>query len=119
MGTEELGIENLKEAAAVGIEFGMELEDVLEDGAVDLAEGLSLAVGHVPAIYNEIVKDWKLLVAEFKDRSREEIDELVAYVAEQNDLENDGVELAIEDFLAAGAAVDKAQKSIRDLLRKE
>lgn len=93
--SEKLGIENLKEACITLINTGEKIDQALEDGKVSGMEAISISVTSVPGIFN-IVKQGKVIKAEFKDLDDDERSELKAAIASELDLQNDYVEAKIE-----------------------
>lgn len=92
------GIQETKEVLAFALTFGSSLGKALKDGKINLADlpsfvlpltKLPLALGGI----NEVP-------AEIKDLSEEEKKELLAYVADNFDIENANVEAAVVDGLA-------------------
>lgn len=92
-----LGISEIKAVVAMGLSVG-ELVDALSDGIGlgDLGALLRAGKSIKPAI--DAIGSGQLL-PELKDLSDEERAELKAFVAEEFDLSNDGLEVAIEKAL--------------------
>lgn len=93
---EKLGIENLKKAAKLGVQLGMQIEVAGEDGfqLTDLF-GFVAPLSQLPAI----IADKDALVAEFKDLDGDERAELLAYVETELTLQNKKIEKLVEGGL--------------------
>jgi len=89
-----IGIERIKKAIAVAAGFGKQIEAALADGKFTLSDA--------PAFVDDIIglvtvaKEPKALLAEVKDLSAEETEELKQVFEEQFDLENDDTEKVVE-----------------------
>lgn len=96
------GIEHLKQAALVGINFGKQIETAAEGGfkLIDLL-GFVDEFTAIPGI----VANKDNIVAEFKDLDAAERAELVTYVEQNLDLKNDRLEEIIEASLQAILAI--------------
>lgn len=106
-----VGIENLKKAALVGVNFGKQIETAAEGGfkLVDLF-GFMDDFTAIPGI----VESKASILAEIKDLDAAERVELGNYVAQTLDLKNDRIEEIIEASVRAIIAivelVDKFKK---------
>ncbi len=118
MGTEELGITNIKFALKAIIELGESLENALEDGKVSLAEAVSIAVDAVPDIIG-VYQSASDLKAEYKDLSDAEGEELITYAAEELNLESDKVEEVIEKAFAVFVEINGLVAAIKGLKKVE
>jgi hypothetical protein len=92
------GIDKLKKAIAAIIGLGVTVNQALADDKITAIEwgkisfkGVALAVA---------LKDIKGLKLELKDLTEEEKDEIIAYVNEMFDIENDAIEATIEEAFA-------------------
>ena len=92
---EKLGIENLKKAAKTVIKLSESIEKAADDGKVTLAEALGVGVSNFAGIVG-VFKNGKEIAREFKDLSQAERDELISYVKQEFDLENDNIEEIVE-----------------------
>jgi phosphoglycolate phosphatase-like HAD superfamily hydrolase len=120
---EEYGVEKLKAAGLVLVEFGMKLEEALSEDSpkgkkVSLAEAISLGVFIAPKAIG-LAGDAEVLKNEFQDLSAVEIEEIQVYIAEQLDLENDLVETLLEAGLEWAVATNNLRIAVQDVLRKE
>jgi hypothetical protein len=91
-----LGIENLKQVIVVAANLGKQIE-VAVKGGLKLIDLLGF-VDDFTAI-GAVIKNKEAIVAEFKDLDDAERAELLAYVKQNLDLENDGLEDKIEKSL--------------------
>lgn len=103
---EELGIETIRDTLEAVIEFGQKVEEAAADGKVTWTEGISLAVGAIPDAYN-IARDGRQLKAEYLDLTDVERDEIVEYIVNELDLDNEDVEVKIEKGFALLVAMDE------------
>ncbi len=89
-----LGIENLKAVALFGINLAESLDKKLEDGKINLFEGIGLLkdLKDIP----DVIKAAPAAVEELKDLDQDEREELVALVQNELDLRNDNVEKLVE-----------------------
>lgn len=93
--SEKLGIENLKEACINLINTGEKIDKAFEDGKITGMETISISLSSAPG-FIKLVKNGKLIKAEFDDMDDEESAELKAAIANELDLRNDYVETKIE-----------------------
>lgn len=98
-----LGIENLKNVAKFGIELGEKTASILEDGKVSALE----ALGYLPVLLAVpgIIEHKDDIIAEFKDLSKDERDELNEFIQDEFDIADDELELKIEKSLTAAVAI--------------
>lgn len=89
-----VGIENLKKDLGVLIGIAQKVSEALEDGKVNIFEGIGLAITAVKAW--KITKDYDELKAEYEDLDEDEILELHTYFVAEFDLANDKIENIIE-----------------------
>lgn len=78
--SEQLGIENLKEALVAIAKIGKEVADSLEDGKITTGETIKLAFQIPNGI--KVAKNMKQAVQEIKDLDAEEAREVLLAVAE-------------------------------------
>lgn len=90
----KLGIENLKLVVRFAIDLGMEIDKKLEDGKITIWEGLGL-IPELKALPN-IIAHSEDIRNEFLDLDDSEKTELVGFVKDNFDIENDKVESIIE-----------------------
>jgi len=93
---EQFGTEAIKKVAKALIDIGQGIEEKMaDDGKIRIGEALSLAVDSFPAVY-KIARNGAQLKDEWLDFSEEEKVEVATYVAEELDLDADGLEKKIE-----------------------
>ncbi len=90
----EYGIDKIKDLADDLIDFGEGLDKRLADGKFTLAEKITLTPKLIAVATN--FKDRKIIWLQFKDIDEQERQELIDYVANKLDLENDQAELMAE-----------------------
>ncbi len=120
---EEYGIEKLKEICLTLTEFGMKLEEAFSEDSpkgkkLSLGEAISLGVFIAPKAIGH-AGDAEVIRNEFKDLDTEEMDELVEYVSEKLDLENDKVEALIEAGLDWADSTNDLRIAVKDILKKD
>ena len=120
---EEYGIDKVKEASLVLVEFGMKLEEALsEDSAkgkkIALSEAISLGVFIAPKAIG-LAGDAEALKQEFGDLSTTEIAEINYYIAEKLDLDNDKVEALLEAGFEWAVSTNNLRVAVKDILDKE
>jgi len=100
MPEEKYGIENIKELIGYGIDVGQVVKKAKEDGKVDWKDGiLFVPVGlKIPVIVRNATK----ALAEYRDMSDEEREEIKLFVQDKVECDKPEVERLIED---AGALV--------------
>lgn len=92
----ELGVDKIKAALLVLIHIGMDVEDNLaDDGKITWPEVGEMAMSNALDIFS-VVKNAGELVAQLKDWDPVERAEVLAYVVEEFDLDNDKAEKVIE-----------------------
>ena len=111
---EQLGITKLKEVFKGLIDFGMVLDEKGADGKLTWLEVLTSSVSLVPEIFNWI-KNGEAIKDELFDLDMEERDELVEYLADELELDNERTEAQIE----AGAELIAALDQFRVTFKKE
>ena len=92
---EKLGIETLKEAALVGVKFGMKLEADLSDGKLSIGEIIGLGFSTAPDVW-KLVPKASQIKEEYLDLDDQEREELVDYVVDELDLTSDKAEEGAE-----------------------
>ena len=117
------GIDKVKAASLVLVEFGMKLEEFTsEDSAkgkkIALSEAISLGVFIAPKAIG-MAGDIEALKQEFGDLSTAEIGELNDYIAEELDLENDLVEELLEAGFAWAVATNDLRVAVKRIRNKE
>jgi len=110
---EQLGVEKLKEVFKGLIDFGETLNEKGADGKLTWIEILTSSISLVPEIFNRI-KNGEAIKAELLDLDMEERDELVDYLADELELDNERTEAQIE----AGAELIAALDAFRVTLKK-
>ncbi len=92
-----LGIDNLKKAALLGIDIGKQVETALADGKFSWVDSFGFLdeLIKVPGIINSR----KDIIAEYKDLTEAEREELKEYIQDNLDLINDELEGKIEKGL--------------------
>lgn len=88
------GIENLKEAVKSVCEVAGKVDNSLEDGKIDVFEGIGIATESLRGWKN--VKKFKEIKQEALDLSEEERQELTAYFKEKFDIRNEKAEEIVE-----------------------
>lgn len=119
---EEYGIDKLKEVLLSMIQFGVKFEEVTDEDSpkgkkIALTEWFEIGVFVVPKVI-AYASDVEQIRNEFNDLSGSEVDELVAYVAEKLDLENDKVEALIESVLEWADSTNDLRLAIKDIRTK-
>jgi len=110
----KLGIENLKIAAEAAINFGMKIEkNLVDDGKISVAEALGIGAGSFGDIV-KVIKSGTQIKAEFIDLDDDEREELIDYIEEKFDLENDKVEKVIEKSIEMLVGLDSLIVAIKD-----
>ena len=113
MGTEELGIEKIKNALKAVIDLVENVDMAYEDGELTLAEILSAAVGVIPDGI-QVFQNRKEIVAEYQDLSVAEKSELKLFVAAELDIRNDVAEVIAESAFEFLLALDTLVGAIRE-----
>lgn len=100
--------ENLKKAFHV-------FSDLVEQGEKSFADGVQGKdfFEFIPAAMQAGGVDWKAAIAEAKERTEESNKELVEFIKQDFDLENDAAENKVEKVIAAILAVDDAYKAFK------
>lgn len=98
-----LGIENLKKAVKFGIDLGEQFDKALADNKFQWTDSFGFfdELIQVPGL----IKDGKVIVAELKDLDTVEKDELIVFIQEEFDIENDKAEAEIEAALKTVAGI--------------
>ena len=120
---EEFGIDNLKDICLTLVQLGIRIEDATDpDSAkgkkIALTEGIALLVFIVPKAIS-YAGDIAKIKAEFQDLDSDELDELVVYISEKLDLQNDEVEALVEVGLAWANATNDLRLAVKDILKKD
>ena len=120
---EEFGIEKVKAASLVLVEFGMKLEEALSEDSpkgkkISLSEAITLGVFIAPKAIG-LAGDVEELKKELSDLSTTEIEEVGQYIAEKLDLSNDEAEALIEAGLEWAVATNNLRVAVKDILDKE
>lgn len=120
---EEYGIEKLKEIGLTLTQLGIKIEEATDpDSAkgekIALTEGIALLVFLVPKAIG-FAGDVETIRNEFNNLDSEETDELVVYICEKLDLENDKVEALIEAGLDWADSTNDLRIAVKDILKKE
>lgn len=120
---EQYGIEKMKEICLTLTEFGMKLEEAFSEDSpkgkkLSLGEAISLGIFIAPKAISH-AGDSEAIRNEFKDLSAEEMDQLVVYVSEKLDLENDKVEKLVEAGLDWADSTNDLRIAVKDILKKD
>ena len=120
---EEYGIEKLKDICLTLTQLGIKIEEATDpDSAkgekIALTEGIALLVFLVPKAIG-FAGDVEKIRNEFNNLSAEEIDELVLFIAEKLDLENDKIEKLVEAGLDWADSTNDLRLAVKDILKKE
>lgn len=107
-----IGIENIKKAAKAVIKFGVKLQEALEDGKFTMLEGISIAIGSAPDAF-ELATNAQELKAEIQDLTKDEVVELVDYVVDELNLDNENVLEIIEAGVELLVALDNLRLAIK------
>lgn len=100
-----LGIENLKKVIKLVL-------DLQKQGQVALADG-KFTLLDIPGFLDELlqipglINSRETIVAEFNDLTKDEIDELNAYLKQEFDLENDVTEAKVEEYINIAVSLIK------------
>lgn len=107
------GIEKLKAAVSVGIRLTEGVLEKLDDKKLTWLEVLGLApiLVDLPAL----IRDADALYDELQDLTEKENQELLAYVKEEFDVDNDNLEEVVEDALSVVSALGTLAFSIKAL----
>lgn len=106
------GIDKLKNALKVIINFGESFEAKLDDGKVSWVEGFGLIKDLKD--FPQVIKDYKEIWQEIQDLDAVEKSELLEFVQAELDLQNDRVESLIEKCLAFAASANELVTEIRN-----
>lgn len=98
-----LGIETLKNDLLAITVIIAKVDKALEDNKITFIEWTGLAI-ELPKVF-KIAKNYKDSVAELKDLTEDESQELNAYFAEKFDLKNDVAEAIVEQVLTVLTAL--------------
>jgi len=116
MGTEELGIDKLQDAANAVVDVVLNVvEAVNDDDGLTLDEGLVIALQAVPE-FADVWATRQELVAQVKDLKLDELITLISGVVEQLELGNEKLEAVIKKGLllvVAGADFGLAVKDLK------
>lgn len=110
---EEYGIDALKSVAIDLAKFGMKIEDVLEDDKLSFGEALNLGIFAAPKAF-EHINNAGTIKDQLSDLDANELEELVAAVVTEFDLEADAVEKAIEKGLDALVGLNDFRVAIKE-----
>lgn len=91
---EEIGIKQLKKSLTVLAKITGAIDKALEDGKVNIAEGIGIAFKAVDLI--GVIKNLKQARAELADLTEPEASELTEHFAKEFDLLNDEAEQMVE-----------------------
>ena len=117
------GIDTLKKVCLTLTEFGIKLEEALSEDSpkgkkLSLGEAISLgvfiapkAIGHASEVQQ--IKD------EFVDLDADELDEMIVYISDKLDLENDKIENLIEAAFVWLDATNDLRLTVKDIVKKE
>lgn len=104
-----LGIEELKKVLAALVAVGMKVEQVTEDGFQVLSDSLALLPNVMDLVL--VIKDGKDAWMQFNDLDDAERDEVLTFIKDKFDLDDDEVEDVVETGLdlifSAGEFVGK------------
>jgi len=90
------GIESLKKVVKFPINFGMAIQNAMEDDdKISVAEWLGIAPGSLVNLVTAIT-NFKEAGKEYKDITEDERQELIDYVKDEYESDNDAVEALIE-----------------------
>ena len=117
------GIENLKDVCLTLTEFAIKMEEALSEDSprgkkLGLGEIVSLGVFIIPKAIGHAGEIQEIKV-EFQDLDSDELDELVAYISEKLDLQNDEVEALVEVGLVWADATNDLRLAVKDILKKD
>jgi hypothetical protein len=90
----ETGIEKTKSALTAIIALGVGISEALKDEKVTAGEWVGLSLKGLKLV--AALRDYGNIVTELKDLTETEQAELIEYVAEEFDIENDAAEAMIE-----------------------
>ncbi len=107
-----LGIEEIKKAVKEVIDIGMAVVKAADDGKINFAEGFGIA-WELKDLY-KIYNNFPQIKAEFEDLGSEDRAELLAFVAEEFELENDKSEQIIEKSFAMLLSIIELVKLIQE-----
>ena len=120
---EQYGITKMKEICLTLTEFGMRLEGAFSE---DSPKGKKLSFGEVINLGIFIAPkaighagDIEAIRNEFNDLDTEEMDQLVAYVSDKLDLENDKVERLVEAGLDWADSTNDLRIAVKNILKKD
>ncbi len=120
---EEYGIDKLKEAGLVLVQFGMKLEGALSEDSpkgrkLAFSEIIDLGIFVAPKAIG-LAGDIGLIGKQWNDADEDEIEEVKEFIAEKLDLANDEVEALIEAGLEWGVATNNLRLAVKDILDKD
>jgi hypothetical protein len=112
MSEQKFGIENLKKAVRFAIDLGLQIEKSGKDGFT-WSDSFSFIdeLLQIPGL----LKSGDAILAELRELSAEERQELYAYAVAEFDIENDKVEDVVESALGVGLSVLTLVDAIRAL----
>jgi len=110
MENEKLNIVELKEALKTIVDISVTIDKDLEDNKLSLMEKIDIAIKSIKLI--SVIKNIKVIWAQYKDLDDEEKAELITYFKEKFDLRNDLTEEIIERIFEA---IINLQEIIGDL----
>jgi hypothetical protein len=105
------GIKETKELLEFIIRLGEAVDRSMEDGEIGFMDMSNLVSAMLSA--NAAFSDISLIPAEIKDLSKEESEELYAYVRDELDLDSDKIEMIVENALEIGMKVFQLILAIR------
>ena len=92
-----MGVENLKKVLAAMIAVGMKVKEVTEDGFQIFADSIALLPNVIDLVL--VIKNGKDAWVEFNDLDDVEREEVMNFIKEKFDLDDDVVEGNVEDAL--------------------
>ena len=111
--TEKLGIDNLKKALIAAINLAKKIEkNYTDDGKISFVEVLGIGASSFGDILR-VIKSGSEIKAEFINLDDNEKDELIQFVKDEFDLENDKIENIVEKSLEFLVGLDELIKSIK------
>ena len=121
--SDEYGVDKVKEASLILVEFGMKLEEALAEDSpkgkkISLSEAISLGIFVAPKAIS-LAGDAEKLKNQIGDMSPEEIEEVSDYVAVELDLSNDEAEALIEAGVEWAVATNNLRVAVKNIRNKE
>ena len=111
-----LGVENLKKVLGALVAVAVKVDEVTQDGFQVLADSLAL----VPSVFDVVmlIKSGKDAWAEFQDLDETEKAEVLAFMKEKFDIEDEELEVVVEEAFDVIAVVADFVVDVRNALKK-